>query len=371
VTPEPRRGRTLRGRLALYATAATVLSLVVFTGVAYLTVIGLELREGDAESLTEIEREARSQMLVALCVGGPIAFGLAVAGSLWLTRRALRPLAEVVDTATRMTARDLSQRLPEGRADDELAALVGALNGLFARLEAGFGALGRFAAEASHELRTPLAAIAAELEVALARPRSSAEWEAAARDALDEVRRLTRLVEALLDMARAEGTALPATPVDLHGVVDRVVSGLASGAERAGVALAATFDAGVRVDGNAEVLASAVANLVDNALRYTPRGGRVDVTLLRRGPSVLVHVDDTGPGIDVQESDAIFGPFSRGAAAPIGDHRRAGAGRGVGLGLTIARRIFEHHGGRITVGASPVSGARFTVELPASSSPQS
>ena len=368
--PEARtatRRRTLRGRLALLTTVCAVSSVLVFAGVAYLSVIGLELREKDAESPSEIESEARGQMEVALLVGAPLALALAVAGSLLLTRRALRPLEDVVHAAGGMTTRDLSERLSADGADEELRALADALNGLFARLEAGFGALGRFAAEASHELRTPLAVIGTELEVALQRPRASAEWEATASDALDEVRRLTRLVEALLEMARADGAPPATAVVDLGELVERVTSGLASAAQTAGVTLSAGLAADARVDGDADALASALRNLVDNAVRYTPRGGRVDVTLSMRGSSVVIDVDDTGPGVDAAGRDAIFSPFARGDAAPGKDERGAGAGRGVGLGLTIARRIFELHGGRITVGASPAAGARFTVELPGSS----
>jgi two-component system, OmpR family, sensor kinase len=242
--------------------------------------------------------------------------------------------------------------------------VVMAFNGLLERLERGFAALDRFAVDASHELRTPLAVVGAELEVMLRSERSTADWEASARTCLEEVRHLTRLVHALLEMARTERTQAPATgAVDLHVLIENVIG---ASRERAlarnvylGTAPGDSASAAL-VPGDRAALQSALSGLIDNALQYTPAGGEVLVWWLVDSPrQVTVHVDDSGPGVNADDEARIFEPFTRGAAG-------SESSPGFGLGLAIARRICERSGGTISVARSPRGGARFSLTFPMS-----
>jgi signal transduction histidine kinase len=261
-----------------------------------------------------------------------------------------------------MTAQHLDRRLPVPPGDDELAQLVTALNQLFDRLEQGSASLARFADDVSHELRTPLSVVASQLEVALRRTRTPGEWEATARTTLDETRRLAKLVSAMLRLARADAAPpAGARPVDLIAIVDSAVS---TRQEREGASPTLVIEpaAGpVQVDGDADALLIALSNLLDNALRYAGPAGRVTLSIEKTDDEVRTHVDDTGPGVPREQRDAIFAPHTRGSGA-LGD--------GAGLGLAIAKRIAEHHGGRLEVGDAPGAGARFTLALPAPGAPQ-
>ncbi len=368
---EPRRGgRTLRARLALWIVLSTALSFAIFGVVAYLVVLFEERAEEQHGSVEDPIAEARTEVLTALAFAAPIGLALAAAGAYWLTRHALAPVDRVIQAAAAISTERLGDRLPVPDDDDELRALVTALNSLLARLERGHVALALFAADAAHELRTPLAVIASELEVALRRPRSVAEWEASAGTSLDEVRRLSRIVDALLRLARADA-ATPATGerVELAVLVERTIATLASAAAAAGVTLegpSATGTEAAAVDGDPDALSSALANIVANAIRYTPRGGHVSAAIEpadARDDRVTLVVDDSGPGLASDELERIFAPFQRGSASTGSE------ASSTGLGLAIARRIVERHGGHLIAGCSPTGGARFTLELPRSRQP--
>jgi len=251
--------------------------------------------------------------------------------------------------------------------DPELAELVTALNKLFERLESGFGALERYAADASHELRTPLAVLASELEVALRHERSPEDWKVVAATSLDEVHRLTRLVEALLGLARLEAVSrTEAVVFDLREAVDQARIRVGPQAEAAHLVLEFEADEAEKltVQGNADAFTAAVASLLANAIRYTPSGGAVRVSIGRASEWVDVWVDDSGPGVSEMERESIFEPFGRGSAGRAADDRQEGKSDGLGLGLALVRRVAQWHGGAITVGASSLGGARFTLRLP-------
>lgn len=300
------------------------------------------------------------EVLLAMAFAAPLGLGLAVGGAAWITSRALRPLDDVIGAARTMTVADLGRRLPVPPGDDELARLVATLNQLFARLEHGRADLERFADDASHELRTPLSVVASELEIALRRPRSAGEWETTARTSLEEVRRLARLVHAMLRLARAEPLH-SVEPIELARLVDRAIASRAVLPEASQPPVVERRPAAASwVDGDAEALAVAVSNLLDNAVRHAAAGGRVVISLERKNGHILVHFDDSGPGVPPSRRDAIFAPYARGDGA----HRD-----GAGLGLAIARRIAERHDGTLTASDAPGGGARFTLSLPGSGGP--
>jgi len=364
-------GLSLRARLTVWMLASSVLSLLAFAITAFIAV-SLEERadlspQAPPETPAEIASETAEEVLFAMGLAAPLALLVSVVGAIWISRRTLEPIHAVVRTADEMGASDLHRRLRTPSSDPELAELVTALNGLFERLESGFGALERYAADASHELRTPLAVIASELEVALRHERSSAQWKQVAETALDEVHRLTRLVEALLALARLD--ALPpgsAVSLDLHEAIEEAVVRMAPQAKAADLSLTLDAPAGesVVVSAHAAALASALTSLLANALRYTPAGGAVRVSVTRASADqVDVHVDDSGPGVPDAEREAVFEPFTRGSAGRAADAHHGTSG-GVGLGLAMVRRVAERHGGTIRVTPSPLGGARFTLRLP-------
>jgi two-component system OmpR family sensor kinase len=356
------RLRSLRARVALWMFVATLLSLAIFAIAAYVVVrVEESIERADPDVAIA---ESRRQVLTPLAIAAPIGLALSTLGALWLSRRALAPVDRAISAAREITVENLDRRIEVPERDDELHTLVTALNDLLDRLERGHRTLAMFTADASHELRTPIAAITSELEVALRRPRSPDEWAQSARAALGELRRLARVVDSLLRFARADapGAAYP-QQVELAGLVDDVTAMHAAAAREAGVELVALCDTDVHIRGDADMLSTAISNLVANAIRYTPRGGAITASIELADGAAHVHVDDTGRGLAPDELDAIFRPFARGTQG------RSADAAGLGLGLPIARKIAERHGGAIAARNRPSGGARFSIRLPLTRSP--
>jgi len=352
---------SIRGRFLVGSIASAALALVLFAG-GSLALVSIDDPDEGMEPGDSFQDEAGELILESMAIAAPLALGAALLTAVILSRRSARPLEHAIRAARETTAHDLRRTLPVPARDDELRDLVISLNDLFARLDDGFAALARFAADASHELRTPLAVMATELEVALRHPRRVDEWETSARTTLDELRRMSALVEGLLTLARA-GADAPASRSTVHLIecVDTVVAQLSAAAKQAGVSLAGPMDETADlVDGNPVMLETAIRNLVENAIAAAPRDGHVRVTVESRANELLLLVDDDGPGLG-PNSEALFAPFRRGSS-----ERADGAARGagVGLGLAIARRIATAHGGRLTAETSPLGGARFVLAVP-------
>ena len=355
-----RRRTTLRRRLAVLIATACLLSLLVFSAVAYL---GIYLEEEtELDLIPEADDDATAFLVLTFGLAAPICLAVTLSGSLWLARRWIRPIEEVIRAAGEMSVDELDRRLPVPRADDELRDMVRTLNELFARLEDGFEGLHSFAASVSHELRTPLAIAISELEVAARRPRSDEEWRESAGHVLVSLRRLVQLVEALLELARG-GIAGPRDEVDLSELAEEVVSTFAERAEQTGLALIHTSREAAPALVSRGAITAALSALVANALRYTPPGGRVEVSAeVEAGGGAARHVDDSGPGVSEEARALVFEPLQRGAAGREADRRAEEAG--LGLGLAIVSRVIEQHGGSVDVGRSPLAGARFTLRLP-------
>ena len=360
----PRRRGSLGASLGRWIGASTALSLAVFAATAALILKIAEEEEEEKEAAGAPEvpplDEALAQVGTAMLVAAPLGLLLAVAAARWLAGRAVRRVDAVIATATRMTAENLRERLPVSPAGDELDSLAVALNGLFARLEQGVALQRQFAADASHELRSPLAVLSSTLEVARRRPRSGETWEEVADRALAEVQHMTRLVEALLQLARA-GTPPRSEEVAVEALVDAVVGRCAGAATAAGVELAVEVAEGLALQVDRELVEVALGNVVANAVAHSPAGGVVRVVASADPEQLCVRVTDQGPGIAVEERERIFHPFVRGDA-PAAD--RGGVRVGLGLGLAIARRVIEGHGGQILVEDAPAGGAAFNLVLP-------
>ena len=301
---------------------------------------------------------ARYRQIVLALV--PLGVGLAAVGGALIARTALAPVDEISRRARRITAEDLEQRLPLTGAGDELDYLAETLNGMLARLEAAFAEMRRFSADAAHELRTPLTALKGSIEVALRAHRSEVEYRQVLRAALEDVDRLVRLAEDLLLLSRsAAGGAGPGPAVELEPIVLEALELGTRLAQGTGVSVRLGEAAPVAVRGEAAALRRAVVNLVENAVKYTPAGGTVTLSLARADGHALIAVEDTGIGLDAGDAERIFEPFVRLDAA------RSRETGGSGLGLAIARSIAAAHGGTIAVESKPTAGSRFTLRLPA------
>jgi heavy metal sensor kinase len=289
--------------------------------------------------------------LALLCAGG---------GGWLLAQRALRPVDRMAEAARRIGAEHLDERLDTTGSGDELDRLATTLNEMLGRLDVAFRQIRQFSADASHELQTPLTILRGELEVALRAPRSPEEYGRVMASALEESERIARLVEGLLLLSRADAGVLrmERKPVDVAELVVEVVALTHVLAEARGVSLELKSVEPVIVQGDREHLRRLLLNLVDNAIKYTPVGGRVSLSLHHDDTWATLCVADTGIGLAPDEHERIFQRFYRAPAA------MSQAEEGSGLGLCIARSIAQAHGGRIQVDSAPGRGSAFTVLLP-------
>lgn len=307
-------------------------------------------------SLQQVD-EALVRLLRLLLAGGGLGLLLAVLGGSLLSRQALAPISRVTETARRIAhTDDLGERIAAPGVQDEVGRLVSTFNEMLDRLQRLFQGQQRFITDLSHELRTPLAAIRGNLEVLQRGAGADPEMlQESLRDIEREVARLSRMVADLLALARADaGMHLERRPVQLDALlleVYREARHLARGIE---VRLGSEDQ--VEIEGDPDRLKQLLLNLVDNALKFTPPGGTVTLSLYREGPWACLSVQDTGPGIAPEDLPHLFERFYRG--------RTAGRRGGMGLGLSIARWIADEHGGQITVETRAGEGSTFTVWLP-------
>lgn len=302
-------------------------------------------------------REAALRRYLFLILGAVVL--VAALGGWFLASRSLKPIEDTVAELSGIESRSLGERLAVGEAGDELDRLRGAINGMLDRLEAAFNQLQSFTADAAHELRTPIAALQCRLEVALNTARGDDDYRDALDDGLQQAGELATLVDDLLFLARMDAEAgLPkAEDVDLQGLTAELSEPFGLLAEQCGIALGTQCPAGLTVWGDGHLLRRLLANLLDNALRHTPAGGRVGLAAEREGDGCHVTVADTGVGIEPEAVERIFDRFYR------ADSSRSREGGGAGLGLSIAKRIAELHGGRIDLESTQGEGTTVTVWL--------
>jgi heavy metal sensor kinase len=300
-------------------------------------------------------------LTVILAIGVPCAIGVAIVAGYVLAGRLLAPVGAMAQTARKITAESLTDRLPVGDPHDEFGQLASVINETLSRLESAFEELRRFTADASHELRTPLTAIRSVGEVALQRPLNAPGYREVIGSMLEEVDRLTRLVENLLMLTRGESGRIEAAfeEVNLSEWVEGVVEHLRVLAEEKEQIV--TFDGGAPVSARCDsaVLSQGLINVLDNAIKYTPRKGTIRVSV-QQMPSgeASIGVEDTGPGIPAVDRERIFERFYR---VDPGRSRECG---GTGLGLAIARWSVEANHGRIEVESEEGKGSLFRIVLP-------
>jgi heavy metal sensor kinase len=314
-----------------------------------------------AEPLSVIEEGLR-RLRREFFAGVPVVLLLASLGGYFLARKSLRPITSMNLQTQSISAGSLASRLAVTNPRDELGRFATTINDLLSRLENSFSEQQRFIADASHELRTPLAVLRGETEVALNRSRTVSEYQESLSLIKEEAERLSRIVEDLFTLARQPidaPVALITEPLSLNEAVRDCVRAAQVLAIRKGVQLNTENDYSVLVlSGDEELLKRMILNLLDNAVKYTLRGGEVSLTLARQNGHAEIVVHDTGIGIPAADQPHVFDRFYR------VDKARSRSLGGAGLGLSIVQWIVDAHGGRVGVQSEPGKGSTFTVRLP-------
>lgn len=310
-------------------------------------------------------KEELTQVLLVMVLAFPFAAGLAGIGGYILSGRVLAPLNRIIGRAKRISAENLSDRLPVDNPDDELGQLAGVLNDTFSRLDRSFKELRRFTSDASHELRTPLTAIRSVGEVGLRTSRDENAYRDTISSMLEEVDYLSRMVDDLLTLSRADSEAIQPEQehVNLEDLAQEVIDYLGVLAEEKDQSLVLEVKEPADAMVDRGLLRHAIINLVDNAIKYSPLGSVVRVVVKTISGCPVLEVIDTGPGIPQEHRDHVFERFYR------VDKARSKKTDGTGLGLAIAKWAVEANGGRIELETEEGAGSVFRVVLPATQPP--
>jgi heavy metal sensor kinase len=295
----------------------------------------------------------------------PIAILLASGGGYFLARKSLAPVVAMSRQAGRIGAENLHERLAVQNERDELGHLARSFNSLLDRLGESFERQRRFMADASHELRTPVAILRGEAEVALSQQsRPLEEYRESLGVLHHEAERLTRIVEDLFTLTRADAGQYPLQPRDFY--LDELIAECVHSARTLALAkkISLVFEGAAEspIHADESLIRRMLLNLLDNAIKYTPEGGRVTVACHRNGQNYVVSITDTGKGIPAELQPRIFERFFR---ADQARSRAESDGGGAGLGLAISRWIAEAHQGRLELTRSDFTGSTFTACLPA------
>jgi len=365
---------SIRARLTAWYATVLAVTLIVYATATFLAVrhefleqLEDELHE-EAGATTDADARVRGQLreiLAVLILGLPLGVALAGVGGYLLARRALAPIDHLGIEARRITADRLHERLSVPNQHDEIGRLAAVINETFGRLESSFDRLRRFTADASHELRTPLAVIRGIGEGALAQSRTAAEYREALGSMLEEVDRVTTLVDTLLRLSHADaGTVrLARESLDLEQLAREVAASLGVLAEERNQRLVIDAPQPVMACADRLLLREALTNIVDNAIKYSPRASTIGLGVRMMDNQAVLSVADEGPGIAEQHRERIFDRFFR------VDEARSRDRGGTGLGLAIAKWAVEINGGHIAVDSRPGRGSVFRIVLPLAGAP--
>lgn len=291
-------------------------------------------------------------------VGGAVLL-LGLVGGWWIASRAIRPIDDISATAAKISGGDLSQRISVANTDNELGRLAGVLNATFAQLETAFARQRQFTSDAAHELRTPVAVMLTQVQSALTKERSGAEYRETIEACQRAAQRMRRLTESLLTLARLEAgpEAINRIRFDLAVTIRECVGLIGPLAAEHGVELICEIPP-LEWEGDPERLAQVLTNLLTNAIQYNQPPGEVRVTARSSAGAIELTVADTGVGISAADLPHVFERFFR------ADKSRTGSTGHAGLGLAISKAIIEAHGGTIELTSQPGAGTTVTVRLP-------
>jgi heavy metal sensor kinase len=312
-----------------------------------------------ASSLEDMEK-ALNTLLLILAITIPSALAVASLGGHFLANRALRPVDDVTNTARAITSHNLNRRIQIRKTNDEIDRLAETLNEMISRLDQSFKKIRQFSADVSHELKTPLTVLRGEIEVALRRVRTGEDYRAILKSNLEEISNMTKIVDDLLLLSRADTGEVPLskTTVDLSELLSEIQ------VQSQLLATSRSIDVYVHNDQPVYTLAdplrlkSMMLNIIGNGIKYSPEGGRIDITLKKVNGSALIRISDQGIGIPSDALPHIFDRFYR------VDKARSRAEGGSGLGLSICKWVAEAHDGSISAESEPGKGSTFTVRLP-------
>jgi heavy metal sensor kinase len=297
-------------------------------------------------------------VMMMLAIGLPVTVCVAVAGGFMLVRRALRPVEQIARKAEDITQHNLSERLPVVQTGDELERLSIALNHMITRLEDSVQSSKRFVADASHELRTPLTVLRGELEALAQDDELKAQTRETLGSMLEEVDRLIEIVEGLLALSRLDAgeSRTEWVAFDLAELASSTADQMSLLAEDKNIAVVCESSPGVTIEGDRGRMKQVVVNLLDNAIKYTPNGGRVLLKIAREDEQAILEVADDGIGIPLEALPHVFKRFFR------VDGSRSREQGGAGLGLSIVESICAAHGAQLEVTSICGKGSRFRVK---------
>lgn len=329
-----------------------------------------------ASSLEEVE-DALNTLLIILIITVPLALMVASLGGQFLARKALKPVDHITQTARMITSQNLNQRIIPPKVKDEISRLIETFNEMISRLDHSFRQIKQFSSDASHELKTPLTILKGEVEVMLRKDRTPQEYQQTLRSNLEEINRMSQIVEDLLMLSKAETgeIRLNKKDISLTGILNEVVVQMGMFAKSKGLHLSTSnHHQDIHIYGDALRIRELFINLIENGIKYTEEGGSIHITLQKEnGPLgenqsdsakkekkefAKIIVSDTGIGIAKEDQGRIFDRFFR------IDKARSRSQGGSGLGLSICKWIVEAHQGEIKVESALGKGSSFIVILP-------
>lgn len=348
--PPPRWDGPLEGASTEFRQRGDLREAIVPGPLGTMVVVGRSIKQEQADLRKLIEW---------IIVTGASVLLVGLLGGWMLSRRAVRPIAQITEIAQNISAIKLSERIDSSDTESELGALATVLNGMFDRLESSFARQVRFTADASHELRTPLSVIRSHAELALTRQRSAEEYRKTIETCLRAAKRMSALVESLLVLARADAGRLELhrENFDLVEVINECMEMIAPMAQERGITLERQLEP-LEVNADRNRIAQLLTNLLTNAVRYNRDVGKITVGLRHEGIDAVISVADTGVGIAPIDQPRVFERFFR------ADPARSREAGGSGLGLAICQSIVEAHGGQITFTSQSDQGTTFIVRLP-------
>jgi two-component system OmpR family sensor kinase len=318
--------------------------------VASIVQVGTSLEDFD---------ETMKRLLIIMILSIPTALCMTIVAGYYMAKKALKPVEQIRRAAIKISSTNLEERIDVGGRRDELARLARTFNDMLARLKDAFQRVNQFSIDVSHELKTPLTILKGETEVALRKERDADEYRRLLTSNLEEIDQMARIIDDLLLLAKADAKdiRLNMENIDLKDLIVDVCMNMKIFAVGKGIDLVVRDLEDVRFRGDELKLRRMLWNIVDNGIKYTPEGGKVEVTSFVNNGYVQVDVKDNGIGIAADDSKYIFDRFFR---ADKSRKRESGSG----LGLSISRWIAEIHKGTIEVASAPSEGSLFSIKLP-------